>query len=723
MRIDVSTMNNRSSIKDGHDDCQTELVTKTAQKNVVITPVRRRSSLLKRSNSGVKRRKSRTSRRNDRPVIGSPMLDASECYSCPIKDLSLGDCKEEDPEGSFLEEMFASEGNTDNDKHNEFNRIIQSEREFQQHHAKQQVESTKEFMARRLNRVNMKFFKQNPSKKVPKFNRSELSLGGQLGEGEFGSVFSVESFTRQDSSRSSFIILDEHRDSNNSINSTTPGESRISSSLDDFIQKWHKILDGQDNEPTESKVGNHENSINEKEDSNFFSKTKFKRSSESLRISSHLKDRKNSMIHRQNSAESFDGYAVKLLRADITNENVKSMAAFDMITEAKILSSLSHPNIIHIRGVMGCVELGNYGIIMDKLSSTLQDQIHKWARYTTEGKVRNKAPGRHRVLEHVPKWMLVRQHEKDKQKTCLRETEFFVERMEAVLDVSNAMGYLHENHIVFRDLKPENVGLANDSYVLFDFGLARELKESDRVGSGEDSYRATGLTGSRLFMSPEVAMKKPYGFSSDVYSFAILFWEVVALREVFSNMTMSKHYHQVIVKGKRPSSMEDVLPPELDDMMVASWDKNPTNRPSFEYISKTLVQELDKIGSKKFGSSLMSFSHNTASLVHSKEFGSNAKWDDVSTPGSRSSIEKLGMKRMSKKNHSPLLGDRKMNKKSGLSSTDHEKTRKTRKSKVTAFLESSKKSRTSKSVPTIFRSSVTWVRHKGKDQDPVDDKA
>lgn len=708
-------MSHRSSIKDGHDDCQTELVTKTAQKNVVLTPMRPRTSLLKRSNSGFKRRKSRTSRRNDRPVIGCPMLDASECYnnSCPIKDLPLSDCKEEDPEGPLSVEMLVSEGNTDNDKNNEFNRIVQNERDFQQHHAEQQVESTKEFVARRLNRINMKFFKQHPSQKVPKFNRNELLLGSQLGEGEFGSVFSVKSFTRRESS--SFIILNERRESNSSISNTTPGESRISGSLDDFIQKWHKILDDQENDPTESKVGNHENSITEKEDSTNFFETESERSSES--ISSHLQARKDSMIRHQNSPESFDGYAVKLLRTDITNENVKSMAAFDMVTEAKILSALSHPNIIHIRGVMGCAELGNYGIIMDKLSSTLQDQINEWARNTTEGKVHNKAPGKHYVLENVPKWMLVRQHEKDKQKSCIRTTEFFVERMEAVLDVSNAMGYLHENHIVFRDLKPENVGLANDSYVLFDFGLARELKESDRVGLGEDSYRATGLTGSRLFMSPEVAMKKPYGFSADVYSFAILFWEVVALQEVFSKMTMSKHYNQVIVKGKRPSSMENVLSPELDDMMVASWDKNPSNRPSFESISKTLVQELDKIGSKKFKIDIesikpsISFSNiRTSSLVNSKEFEAlNARWDDFSTD----------WKRMTTKIQSPLLKNRKMNKTFSRSSTNHEKTRK---SKVTAFLESSKKVQTSKSVPT-FRSSVTRVLHRGKDQDTVDDKA
>jgi serine/threonine protein kinase len=316
-----------------------------------------------------------------------------------------------------------------------------------------------------------------------------------------------------------------------------------------------------------------------------------------------LKDRKAQMISRQNNSDvnnSFDGYAVKVVRDDIHNERKKRVATADMASEAKLLSALSHRNIISIRGIMGYIEHpGNYGIIMDKLRSTLQDQIHEWARVTSEDKVPRAAPGKHPVLEHIPQWMLVRQHEKDKQRKLFRQTEFFVERMEAVSDVSQAMKYLHEKRIIFRDLKPENVGLTKDNYVLFDFGLSRELTESDRVVGGndakcEDQYHATGLTGSRLFMAPEVATNKPYGFSADVYSFAILFWEVVSLTQVFPTMTMNKHYKLVIVKGKRPPSLEDILPSELNEMLEASWDKVPSNRPTFESICEILTHELEK---------------------------------------------------------------------------------------------------------------------------------
>ena len=64
--------------------------------------------------------------------------------------------------------------------------------------------------------------------------------------------------------------------------------------------------------------------------------------------------------------------------------------------------------------------------------------------------------------------------------------------------------------LVFRNLKPENVGFnIRDDIVLFDFGLAREIREEDKVT--DHTWKLTGDTGSLRYMAPEVAQSKPYG--------------------------------------------------------------------------------------------------------------------------------------------------------------------------------------------------------------------
>ncbi len=452
-------------------------------------------------------------------------------------------------------------------------------------------------------------------------------MGDQLGEGEFGSVYEIESLERQPPPPLDFNIIlakegNTRHTSDESARSapgapvgatlTLPVATDLifgSGNLDNFLKRRVEIFEEQpmapslvDTESTDDKDTNSPHSTQnehstEGSDSTLDGDEKNEMSTARRRPGVKAKDRKGQMINRQNNIddmESFDGYVVKVVRNDIHSERKKRVAAADMAAEAKLLSALSHPNIISIRGIMGYIERpGNYGIIMDKLRSTLQDQIQEWAKVTSEDKIPTAAPEKHPLLEHTPHWLLIK-HEKDKKKRLFRQAEFFVERIEAVLDVAQAMTYLHEKRIIFRDLKPENVGLTKDNYVLFDFGLSRELTDSDRVGDAVDQYHATGLTGSRLFMAPEVATKKPYGFSADVYSFGIMFWEVVSLQQVFPAMTMSKHYKMVIVKGRRPPSLEDVLPPELNGMMEAAWDKNPSNRPNFESIREILTKELEK---------------------------------------------------------------------------------------------------------------------------------
>ena len=82
--------------------------------------------------------------------------------------------------------------------------------------------------------------------------------------------------------------------------------------------------------------------------------------------------------------------------------------------------------------------------------------------------------------------------------------------------------------ILYRDLKPDNLGMDKEGSIkIFDFGMATELffKSCDRFGP--DEYNATAYTGTLRYMSPENLFGKPYGLPSDIYSFALVLYEVV----------------------------------------------------------------------------------------------------------------------------------------------------------------------------------------------------
>ena len=61
------------------------------------------------------------------------------------------------------------------------------------------------------------------------------------------------------------------------------------------------------------------------------------------------------------------------------------------------------------------------------------------------------------------------------------------------------------------------------SIILFgDFGLAKEIRVSERVDEEIPLYKMSGETGSMRYMSPEIHLSKPYNLTADVHSFAML---------------------------------------------------------------------------------------------------------------------------------------------------------------------------------------------------------
>src|SRR5205823_14989798 len=103
-----------------------------------------------------------------------------------------------------------------------------------------------------------------------------------------------------------------------------------------------------------------------------------------------------------------------------------------------------------------------------------------------------------------------------------------------------------------------------------DLGLSKPI---DYLKSNNDVY------GVIPYMAPEVLRGKPYIPASDIYSFAMIMWELTSGVPPFDDRTHDFHLSLSICKGERPEIIEGT-PQCYIDLMKKCWDLNPLRRPT-----------------------------------------------------------------------------------------------------------------------------------------------
>jgi serine/threonine protein kinase len=143
--------------------------------------------------------------------------------------------------------------------------------------------------------------------------------------------------------------------------------------------------------------------------------------------------------------------------------------------------------------------------------------------------------------------------------------------------------------ILFRDIKPDNIGFTKDDQIkIFDFGLAKELRRERYLSLNR--YHGS-VAGSFRYMSPEMMSGSPHGLPSDVYSFAILLWEIIHLKQPFSRSKPRQHRTAILVWRSRPR-IRHAIPCDLKSLLRDTWKHNPQNRPTMKQVHYTIGQYL-----------------------------------------------------------------------------------------------------------------------------------
>ena len=154
--------------------------------------------------------------------------------------------------------------------------------------------------------------------------------------------------------------------------------------------------------------------------------------------------------------------------------------------------------------------------------------------------------------------------------------------------IVSGLSAAHEKGIVHRDLKPENLFITNDDRVkILDFGLAK-LRESPASASGlsgnEDATRRAltnpgVVMGTIGYMSPEQVRGHATDYRSDIFSFGLILYEMIAGKRAFQEESAAETM-SAIVKEEPPEITESNpnISPSLERIVRRCLEKKPDRR-------------------------------------------------------------------------------------------------------------------------------------------------
>jgi serine/threonine-protein kinase len=198
--------------------------------------------------------------------------------------------------------------------------------------------------------------------------------------------------------------------------------------------------------------------------------------------------------------------------------------------EASAAAGLNHPNIVAVydRGEAD----GSYYIVMEYLSGPDLKQV-----------IRRRAP--------LPP----------------------LQAIDFAQQILAALGAAHRRDVVHRDVKPQNVLVAEDGHLkVTDFGIARAGAQSDMTEAGS-------VIGTAQYLSPEQARGDEVTAASDCYAVGIVLYEMLTGVVPFDgDRPVAVAMKQISDEPVPPREVEAGVPPELDAVVMRALAKRPSER-------------------------------------------------------------------------------------------------------------------------------------------------
>lgn len=219
--------------------------------------------------------------------------------------------------------------------------------------------------------------------------------------------------------------------------------------------------------------------------------------------------------------------AIKVLKSEFSLD--KSFVA-KFQAEARAAAGLSHPNIVSVYDV--AEENGSYFIVMELIDGiTLKQYIEKKGRLSIK------------------------------------------EATSIAIQVSTGIEAAHQNNIIHRDIKPQNIIISKDGKVkIADFGIAKAI-------SANTNTISSNVMGSVHYSSPEQSRGGYLDAKSDIYSLGIVMFEMVTGRVPFDgDTTVAVAIQHLQDDIPSPRQLVSEIPISLENIILKCTAKSPSQR-------------------------------------------------------------------------------------------------------------------------------------------------
>lgn len=171
------------------------------------------------------------------------------------------------------------------------------------------------------------------------------------------------------------------------------------------------------------------------------------------------------------------------------------------------------------------------------------------------------------VMEYLP-GITLRELLREQKRLTVPQT---ISIMDAIL---SGLAAAHKAGIVHRDVKPENVLLAEDGRIkIGDFGLARATTANTATGQQ--------LLGTIAYLAPELVTRGTADARSDIYALGIMLYEMLVGEQPYKGeQPMQIAFQHATESVPRPSVRNPGVPEQLDELVLWSTEKSPDERPN-----------------------------------------------------------------------------------------------------------------------------------------------